>query len=79
MVVTNGRGHMLKDTRLGEAWVPMRDAVGREHSPAFLLGLALEKLLHQPGRKLLPEGTDTTGVAPGAPGGATGAKKPRNA
>ena len=73
LVVTDGRGRQLKDTRLGEAWVPMKDNVGRDHSPYWLLALALEKLRAQPGARLLPEGHLTSGVAPGAPGGATGA------
>lgn len=73
LVVTAGRGRLLKDTRLGECWVPKADAVGRPFSPAYLLAMALEKLRQQPGARLLPETTDTKGVAPGAPGGATGA------
>lgn len=58
LIVTGGRGRLLKDTRLGECWVPMRDNVGREHSPVWLLALALEKLRTQPGARLLPDATD---------------------
>lgn len=73
MVVTDNRGNSCKDTRLGECWIPSYDDMGRQHAPYRLLQLALMKLLAQPGARLLPDGYDTTGVAPGAPGGATGA------
>jgi hypothetical protein len=59
LIVTGGRGRLLKDTRLGECWVPQKDNVGRDHSPFWLIALALEKLRTQPGARLLPEPTDS--------------------
>jgi hypothetical protein len=59
LVVTDGQGKRCKDTRLGECWIDRLDSVGSPLSPFRLLQSALEKLLAQPGERLLPEGTDT--------------------
>jgi hypothetical protein len=72
LLITGGRGRSLKDSRLGECWIPMRDNVGREYSPLWLLSLALQKLHTQSGARLLPEATDTRAKPPEPPGGLQG-------
>jgi len=59
LMVTDHQGNQVKDSRLGECWVPAVDHVGRPQQPYRLLQAALEVLLAQPGARLLPETTDT--------------------
>jgi hypothetical protein len=59
LLVTDLRGGVSKDTRLGECWISKTDDVGRPRPPYRLLQAALEKLLAQPGARLLPEGYDS--------------------
>jgi hypothetical protein len=60
LIVTDRQGNKCKDTRLGECWIVALDRVGRPLSPVHMLHAALEKLLTQPGSRLLPETPDIT-------------------
>ena len=58
LVVTDSQGSKVKDTRLGEVWVPLRDAVGRELSPIQLLLSAVGALAENRPARLAPNPAD---------------------
>lgn len=70
LVVTDSVGNKVKDTRLGECWIRVDDEMGVALPPYRLLQRALEKLLAQPGARLLPDGYDTSAKRGGSPSGA---------
>lgn len=55
LVIQDNRGNRVKDTRLGEVFIRTVDDVGRPWTPYRLCQLALNRLLAQPNRELLPE------------------------